>query len=85
MKVEKSPILDPKRIGVGRGIPVKSPDRRLESATACERYFPIEPAIFGDLKPSYEWPKRETLNHKRAKDHNKGNKLNEIALGEICW
>ena len=84
MKVKKSPILETKRIGVGRGVPVKSPDRGFESAAARQRYFPVEPTVFGNLKPSNEWPKRESLNHKRAKDNNKRNKLDEIALGEVC-
>jgi hypothetical protein len=75
MEVKKSPVLESKRIGVGRGISVESPDRRFESAAARERYFLVKAAVFGNLKPSDEWPKCETLDHKRAEDDNKRNKL----------
>ncbi len=56
LKVEKSLIFEPKRVCIGRSVSVESPDRRLESMSPCERDFPGEPSVFGNLKPSHQRP-----------------------------
>ena len=81
MKVEESPIFKSKRIGVGRGIARQASRSPLPKRGAVRALFPYEPAVFGNLKPSDEWHKGQTLDHKPDEDDNKRNELNNGAWG----